>query len=190
MTRIFFAGPISARATAWAWGSQAHEIIAIIGADNLSPSARDQVAKILGNAADTSSLEKAMAAASVRPDTEFREKDRSTAPWPFIDICLHDQKSDLPARWPGMTLHETRPVHFSRTDSAATPWCAKSLFYVREFRRFVMVQQYVFTIEEVKEAVRQATETQSRVGLLAKSAHQSSGGHHEGTGSSCGGDCG
>jgi hypothetical protein len=63
-------------------------------------------------------------------------------------------------------------------------------FYAREFRRFVMVQQYVFTIEEVKEAVRQATETQSGLGLLAKSAHQSSGGYHEGTGSSCGGDCG
>jgi len=36
-----------------------------------------------------------MAAASVRPDTEFREEDRSTAPWPFIDICLQDQKSDV-----------------------------------------------------------------------------------------------
>jgi len=42
-----------------------------------------------------------MAAASVRPDTEFREEDRPTAPWHFIDICLQDQKSDVPGRCPG-----------------------------------------------------------------------------------------
>jgi hypothetical protein len=90
-------------ATAWAWGDQGHEIIAIIAADNLSPSARDHVAKILGTTSDTNSLEKAMAAASIRPDTEFRPRDRSTAPWHFIDICLQDQKSDLPSRCPGGT---------------------------------------------------------------------------------------
>lgn len=79
-------------ATAWAWGDQGHGIIAIIAADNLLPSARDQVAKILGTTSDTNSLEKAMAAASVRPDTEFRVQDRSTAPWHFIDICFRDKK--------------------------------------------------------------------------------------------------
>ncbi len=42
-----------------------------------------------------------MAAASVRPDTEFREEDRSTAPWHYIDICLQDRRTDLPARCPG-----------------------------------------------------------------------------------------
>jgi hypothetical protein len=87
-------------ATAWTWGDHGHGIIAIIAADNLLPSARNQVAKILGTTSDTNSLEKAMAAASVRPDTEFRPKDRSTARWHFIDICLQDQKSDLPARCP------------------------------------------------------------------------------------------
>jgi hypothetical protein len=87
--------------TAWAWGNQGHEIVAIIAADNLSPSARDHVGRILGVATDTSSVEKAMAAASVRPDTEFRPEDRSTAPWHFIDICLQDQRTDLPARCPG-----------------------------------------------------------------------------------------
>jgi hypothetical protein len=75
--------------------------MAIVAADNLSPSARDQVARILVTASDTSSVEKAMAVASVRPDTEFREEDRSTAPWHFIDICLQDQRADLPARCPG-----------------------------------------------------------------------------------------
>jgi hypothetical protein len=39
--------------------------------------------------------------ASVRPDSEFREEDRSTAPWHFIDICLNDQRADVPARCPG-----------------------------------------------------------------------------------------
>ena len=39
------AGSIS---RAWAWGNQGHEIVAIIAADNLSPSARDQVGRILG----------------------------------------------------------------------------------------------------------------------------------------------
>jgi hypothetical protein len=90
---------IRAHSTAWAWGNQGHEIVAIIAADNLSPSVRVQVARILTTASDTASLE-AMAAASVRPDTEFREEDRSTAPWHYIDICLQDRRSDLPARCP------------------------------------------------------------------------------------------
>lgn len=86
---------------AWAWGNQGHEIAAVIAADNLSPTAREHVAKILGASSDVDSLEKAMAAASIRPDTEFREEDRSTAPWHFIDICLQDRRSDLPSRCPG-----------------------------------------------------------------------------------------
>jgi hypothetical protein len=95
---LIAAGSVS---TAWAWGNQGHEVVAIIAADNLSPSARDQVGRILGVATDTSSVEKAMAAASVRPDTEFREEDRSTAPWHYIDICLQDHRTDLAARCPG-----------------------------------------------------------------------------------------
>jgi S1/P1 Nuclease len=91
---------IRANSAAWAWGNQGHEIVAIIAADNLSPAAGGQVARILGTASDTGSLEKAMAAASVRPDTEFREEDRATAPWHFIDICLQDQRSEEPARCP------------------------------------------------------------------------------------------
>jgi hypothetical protein len=55
---------------------------------------------MLGAAADTGSVEKAMAAASVRPDTEFREEDRSTAPWHFIDICPQDRRTEVPARCP------------------------------------------------------------------------------------------
>ena len=36
-----------------------------------------------------------MAAASIRPDTEFRSEDRATAQWHYMDICLQDKKSDL-----------------------------------------------------------------------------------------------
>jgi hypothetical protein len=85
---------------AWAWGDQGHEIIAIIAADNLSTNAREHVATILGTPSDVASLEKAMAAASVRPDTDFRKEERSTASWHFIDICLQDRRSDLLARCP------------------------------------------------------------------------------------------
>jgi hypothetical protein len=91
---------IRANSMAWAWGNQGHEIVAIIAADNLSSSAREQVASMLAIATDTGSVEKAMAAASVRPDTEFREEDRGTAPWHFIDICLQDQRSEVAARCP------------------------------------------------------------------------------------------
>jgi hypothetical protein len=71
-----------------------------MAADDLTPTARSHVAKILGASDDTPSVEKAMAAASIRPDTEFREEDRSTAPWHYIDICLQDDRKDLPARCP------------------------------------------------------------------------------------------
>jgi S1/P1 Nuclease len=55
---------------------------------------------ILGVPADAGSVAKAMEAASVRPDTEFREEDQSTASWHYIDICLQDSEKDLSARCP------------------------------------------------------------------------------------------
>jgi S1/P1 Nuclease len=85
---------------AWAWFAEGHEIVAIIAADDLTPTARSHVAQILNVPADTPSVEKAMAAASIRPDTEFREQDRTTASWHYIDICLQDKESDLPERCP------------------------------------------------------------------------------------------
>jgi hypothetical protein len=86
------------RDAAWAWGNEGHEIVAIIAADNLAPAVREHVAKILGVTADVISVERAMAAAAIKPDTEFRDRDRSTAPWHFINLCLQDQQSDIPAR--------------------------------------------------------------------------------------------
>jgi hypothetical protein len=85
---------------AWAWFAEGHEIVAIIAADDLTPTARAHVAQILGVPAETLSVEKAMAAASIRPDTEFRKEDRSRASWHFIDICMQDNEQDLPKRCP------------------------------------------------------------------------------------------
>ena len=81
-----------------AWGNDGHEIVAIIAADNLTQAAQSHVANILGVPADQ--IASAMEAASVRPDWEFREKDPSTKPWHFIDICLRDTRVDIPKRCP------------------------------------------------------------------------------------------
>jgi S1/P1 Nuclease len=90
----------AASSSAWAWGNEGHEIVAIIAADNLSPAARRQVAAILATSADVDALEKAMAVASVRADTEFGLQDPSTTTWHYIDLCLQDSESDIPARCP------------------------------------------------------------------------------------------
>jgi len=84
---------------AWGWGNDGHEIVAIIAADNVTPAAQSHVANIFGVPADQ--VGPAMEAASVRPDSEFREEDRSTAPWHFINICLRDERRDVAARCPG-----------------------------------------------------------------------------------------
>jgi hypothetical protein len=85
---------------AWAWFAEGHEIVAVIAADDLTPTAKSQVAKILGVPADTNSVEKAMAAASIRPDTEFRDEDKATRTWHYIDICLQDSERDVASRCP------------------------------------------------------------------------------------------
>ncbi len=87
-------------ASAWAWGLDGHKIVAVIAADNLTPAAQSHVANILGVPADRRSIAVAMEAASIRPDTEFRDEDSRTAPWHFIDICLQDRRADIPARCP------------------------------------------------------------------------------------------
>jgi hypothetical protein len=86
-------------AHAWGWGSDGHKIVAKIAADNLSPAAASHVANILG--VPTSQLGPAMEAASVWPDTRFREEDRSTEPWHFINICLRDSRADVSRRCRG-----------------------------------------------------------------------------------------
>ena len=65
-------------------------------------------------ACPTDRIATAMEAASVRPDSEFREEDRSTAPWHFIDICLQDRRIDVPARCPGGNCVTGKIDEFSR----------------------------------------------------------------------------
>src|SRR5208282_4145585 len=87
--------------SAWAWGPDGHEIVAVIAADNLTPAAASHVADIFGVSADKRSIATAMEAASIRPDFEFRDEDHSTKLWHFIDICLQDRRADVQARCPG-----------------------------------------------------------------------------------------
>jgi hypothetical protein len=100
ITLPFLLWPLACPNPVWAWFAEGHEIVAVIAASNLTPTARSHVAQILGVPADTVSVVKAMEAASIRPDTEFREEDRSTAPWHYIDICLQDTQQDVSARCP------------------------------------------------------------------------------------------
>jgi hypothetical protein len=83
-----------------AWFAEGHGIVAVMAADNLTPSARSHMAQILGAATDTASVVKAMEAASIRPDTEFRGEDHATASWHYVDLCLQDSQQDLPSRCP------------------------------------------------------------------------------------------
>ncbi len=86
--------------SAFAWGTDGHKIVAVIAADNLTPAAASHVAAILAVPADKRSIATAMEAASIRPDTEFRDEDRQTEPWHFINLCLQDRRADVPARCP------------------------------------------------------------------------------------------
>jgi hypothetical protein len=62
-----------------AWFAEAHEIVAVIAAGYLNPHREVVCGAILDVPNDAPSVAKAMAAASIRPDTEFREEDKATA---------------------------------------------------------------------------------------------------------------
>lgn len=85
---------------AWAWGDAGHQVIAIIASRHLTPTARIQVAKILGVAPSPRAVSVAMAQASLLPDHRFRDQDPATKPWHFIDLCLQDTRGRIAARCP------------------------------------------------------------------------------------------
>jgi hypothetical protein len=58
----FLLWPLACANPVWAWFAEGHEFVAVIAADDLTPTARLHVAQILGVPDDTSSVEKAMAA--------------------------------------------------------------------------------------------------------------------------------
>jgi hypothetical protein len=105
---VFLAAPVSA------WFAEGQEVVAIVAGYNLTPTARSHVAQIFSVPADTASVVKAMEAASIRPDTEFREEDCTTAPWHYIDICLQDSEQDLPARCPNGNCFTAKIDQYAR----------------------------------------------------------------------------
>src|ERR1700674_2873957 len=102
--RIVFLIVLLVPVRAWGWGNDGHKIVAVVAADNLTPAAQSHVASILGVPANHTTI--AMEAASIRPDSEFREEDPSTKPWHFIDICLIDRRIDVPLRCPARQLRD------------------------------------------------------------------------------------
>jgi hypothetical protein len=79
----------------------AHEVVANIAADNLSLTARRSIAKVLRTPDREEAVARAMATVSILPDTEFRNRDPSTASWHFINLCLQDHRNELAARCDG-----------------------------------------------------------------------------------------
>ena len=69
-----------APAPAQAWGPQGHEIIALIALKELTPSARGQVARLLGGPA--------MMVHDANWADEIRDQRRDTAAWHYVDIPL------------------------------------------------------------------------------------------------------
>jgi hypothetical protein len=71
---------------ALAWGPEGHETVGYIAQDRLSPAARAGIQELLGSGADL---------ASVAPwADEYREQDRSTTGWHFINLEV-TQNADL-----------------------------------------------------------------------------------------------
>ena len=65
---------------ALAWGAQGHEIVATIALQDLSPKAREGVARLLGSPA--------MLIHEANWADEIRDRRRDTGPWHYVDIPL------------------------------------------------------------------------------------------------------
>lgn len=92
--------PFALTDAAHAWGNDGHEIVAYIAEYNLRPSAHAEVAAILGVPDRPGPVAAAMAAVSVLPDTEFRNRYPDTVRWHFINLCLQDDRAEVAARCP------------------------------------------------------------------------------------------
>jgi hypothetical protein len=87
--------------TGWAWGREGHRLTALVAEQYLTPAAKAQIAKLLGN----------QTLADVAPwADEYRQEHPETADWHFVDIpgtaTQFDRKRDCPV---------------SKTDPAS-PW--------------------------------------------------------------------
>ncbi len=92
---------LSCAGGAYAWGNAGHQIVAYIAADGLNPDARRSVAKLLDTPDEKGAVARAMAAVSILPDTEFRDRDPSTMSWHFINLCLQDDRKEMAVRCDG-----------------------------------------------------------------------------------------
>lgn len=79
---------------AQAWGPQGHEIVALIAANELTPAARSQVARLLGGPA--------MMVHDSNWADEIRDQRRNTGRWHYVDIPLqapgYDARRDCPGQ--------------------------------------------------------------------------------------------
>jgi hypothetical protein len=114
---VFVVTPVVVAATRYAWLAEGHEIVAVIATDELRPSTKSHVAQILGVPADTGSVETAMAASSIRPDTELRDQDRATRSGISSNICLQDKGIGSAGLVPAGELRHSE----NRTACAAAP---------------------------------------------------------------------
>ncbi|HKM99226.1 MAG TPA: S1/P1 nuclease [Candidatus Binataceae bacterium] len=84
---------------AFAWGNEGHRIVAFIAADHLGVPARSRIAKLLAmDAADWRAIAERMADDSILPDWDYRREDPPSAAWHYINLCLQDTESEIPAR--------------------------------------------------------------------------------------------
>jgi hypothetical protein len=84
---VFAALLILAPARAFAWGSEGHEIVALVAAQALTPAARAQVAHLLGG--------EAMLVHDSNWADEIRDQRRETGAWHYVDIPLNAPAYDL-----------------------------------------------------------------------------------------------
>jgi hypothetical protein len=115
---VFVVTPVVVAATPiWAWLAEGHEIVAVIATDELRPSTKSHAAQILGGPADTGSVETAIAASSIRPDTELRGQDRATAQWHFIEYLPSGQRNRICRRGARRGIASQRKSNSMRSGS-------------------------------------------------------------------------
>jgi len=91
-----------APSSAWAWGCQGHQVVALIAEKHLTPHARAMIEKILKDGPIDPTLNRyckngpadAMADASTWAD-DFRSSHPETGPWHYVDIPRGATKFDL-----------------------------------------------------------------------------------------------
>ena len=117
--------------TAYAWGYEGHQIIALIAAGELTPDAKARVADLLGGP-DASS---AMVRYSTWAD-EIRPMRRETAPWHYVDIEIDSRGYDATRDCPNNNCvvgQIERDTSILKDRSLAKPVRAEALRFLIHF---------------------------------------------------------